>query len=165
MCVQPPSCSNASVRSNSAFEYSGSASIMSPQISGNPASRAQSSACVARRRVGAAQPPQLCIVRALHAKADARHACRPEALQRLWRYHVGVCLQRDFCAGQGLASFIKSAACSGVISAGVPPPKYSVSGRRLFLASSPQQGVHIGLRHALRPGGRVKITVAAFDLQ
>lgn len=35
-----------------------------------------------------------------------------------------------------LAASIKAAACAGTSNAGVPPPKYSVSGRRVFFASS-----------------------------
>ena len=38
--------------------------------------------------------------------------------------------------GRGLAVSIKAAACAGTSNAGVPPPKYSVSGRRVFFASS-----------------------------
>ena len=137
MCVQPPSCSNASVRSNSAFEYSGSASIMSPQISGNPASRAQPSACVAPAAVWvrpnrrSCASSALCTPKLMRVTPAARKPCSVSGVTT-----SGFASSVISAPGRGLASFIKSAACSGVISAGVPPPKYSVSGRRLFLASS-----------------------------
>ncbi len=163
MCVQPPSCSKASVRSNSAFEYSGSASIMSPQISGNPASRAQASACVA---------PAAVWVRPNRCSCASSALCTPK-LMRV----TPACRKPTSVSGvttSGLASSVISAPGRGVSSLYQGADLLRRKQRRCAAAEIqrvgattifgklPQQGVYIRLRHAARPRCRVKITVAAF---
>ena len=62
MWVQPPFCNSASVRSNSAFVYCGSASMMSPQISETGLLRPCQRPGGPGSGVGAAQPLQLCVM-------------------------------------------------------------------------------------------------------
>ena len=88
MWVQPPFCSKASVRSNSAFVYCGSASMMSPANIGETGLLCPCQRPAAPAAVGAAQPLQLCVIGALHAEADAVHPGLPKANQCFGCHHI-----------------------------------------------------------------------------
>ena len=111
--------------------------MMSPQISSKPACTAQSSACAApaavwvrpRRRSWASSA--LCTPKLMRVTPAAR---KPFSVSGVTT--SGLASSVISAPGSGSAASISRAAWAGESSAGVPPPKYSVSGRRLFLRSS-----------------------------
>ena len=103
--------------------------------------------------VGAAQPAQLRVVGALHAKADAGHACCPEASQRLRCDNIGVGLQRDLRAGQGIGSLDQSRRLRGHQQCRGAAAKVQRVGAAGVFRQFPQQRIHVALRHAARTGG------------
>ena len=102
-------------------------------------------------RVGAAQPLQLCVIGALHAEADAVHPGLPKANQCFGCHHIGVGLQRDLSAGQGVSSLYQGADLPrGKQRRGAAAKVQGVGPTGAF-GKLPQQGVYIRLRHAARP--------------
>ena len=102
--------------------------------------------------VGAAQPAQLRVVGALHAKADAGHARRLEAPQRFRRDNIGVGLQRDLRAGQRVGSLNQSRRLRGGQQCRGAAAKVQRVGAAGVFRQLPQQRVHVALRHAARTG-------------
>ena len=112
--------------------------------------------------MGAAQPLQLCVIGALHAEADAVHPGLPKAKRCFGRHHIGVGLQRDLSAGQGVSSLYQGADLPRRKQRRGAAAKVQRVGPAGVFGKLPQQGVYIRLRHAACARCRVKITVPAF---
>ena len=113
-------------------------------------------------RMGAPQPPQLGVAGALHPKADACHACRTKTRQAFRGHHIRVGFQRDFRPRQGICRCDQAFQLLRCQQRRRTAAKIQRIGPTVIFGKLPQQSVHIGLRHAPRPGGRVEITIPAF---
>ena len=117
-------------------------------------------------RVGAAQGAQLGVPGGLHPEGDAVHPRRPEARKALGGDGLGVRFQGDLGPGQRRGSVeeplcLRRSEQAGRAAAEID--RIRPQGRAWRKAGKlPQQGVHIGVRHAALAGAGVEIAVAAF---
>ena len=116
--------------------------------------------------VGTPQRAQLAVPGGLHPEGDAVHPRLPEASKACRGDGLGVRFQRDLSPGQrpggvDQAFDLLRAQQAGSSAAEVQGIRLQGALRRKPV-QLPQQGIHIGVRHAAFTGMRIKIAVAAF---